>query len=348
MRLRRLAAWTTALAASVAFHAGAAILLLPGEAEVQIEGGASSEIALLGDGFVDLVSAGAPDVVAPTSETRPALEPVETVQAPAAPSQSATVEALEAAPSETRSAQSPATPPTAIPALEPIARAPAPQHDAAETATAQADEADPVKTEATQTGRPAPAETPANRAEPLPPVELSPIEEAIAMLEDVPLPTTRPAYTPPPPPVREAVRQRQQPRQQAQGNGGNAEADARRGAADGASDARAVPSSGAGQAAQAGNAAVSNYPGQVVTRLRRSLRYPPEARRQRLNGEVHVEFTVSSSGGVSGVRVARSSGHPALDQAAIATVQRAAPFPPIPEGAGRSQWPFTVPLAFSR
>jgi periplasmic protein TonB len=106
-----------------------------------------------------------------------------------------------------------------------------------------------------------------------------------------------------------------------------------------------------GQAAQAnaaGNAAVSNYPGQVASRLRRSLRYPREAQRQGIRGEVHVRFTVNSGGGVGGISIARSSGSPVLDQAAIATVQRAAPFPAIPAAAGRNSWPFTVPLVFSR
>jgi periplasmic protein TonB len=93
---------------------------------------------------------------------------------------------------------------------------------------------------------------------------------------------------------------------------------------------------------------VSNYPGQVVTRLRRALRYPAAARRDRLTGEVHVSFTVAAGGGVSGISVVRSSGSPVLDQAAIETVQRAAPFPQIPQAAGRSSWPFSVPLAFTR
>jgi periplasmic protein TonB len=82
--------------------------------------------------------------------------------------------------------------------------------------------------------------------------------------------------------------------------------------------------------------------------LRRSLRYPSQARRQRITGEVHVAFTVARDGGVSSVRVVRGSGHPVLDQAALETVQRAAPFPGIPDAANRSAWEFTVPLAFSR
>jgi protein TonB len=104
----------------------------------------------------------------------------------------------------------------------------------------------------------------------------------------------------------------------------------------------------AGKASQAGNAAVSNYPGKVASKLRRSLRYPREARGGKLRGEVLVSFVVGSNGSVSSVRVARSSGSPVLDQAAGDAVRRAAPFPPIPADAGRSNWTFSVPLAFTR
>ncbi|MBN9252357.1 MAG: TonB family protein, partial [Mesorhizobium sp.] len=61
-------------------------------------------------------------------------------------------------------------------------------------------------------------------------------------------------------------------------------------------------------------------------------------------GDVHVTFVVNAGGGVGGVSVVRSSGSPELDQAAIAMVRRAAPFPPIPPEAGRSSWAFTLPL----
>jgi periplasmic protein TonB len=29
-------------------------------------------------------------------------------------------------------------------------------------------------------------------------------------------------------------------------------------------------------------------------------------------------------------------------------VRRASPFPPIPDSAGRSQWPFAIPIQFKR
>lgn len=97
-----------------------------------------------------------------------------------------------------------------------------------------------------------------------------------------------------------------------------------------------------------GNAAVSNYPGKVASKLRRALRYPSQARRQRIRGDVVVSFVVKSNGGVSSIQIAKSSGFPVLDEAAKDAVRRAAPFPSIPADAGRATWPFAVPLGFTR
>lgn len=53
-------------------------------------------------------------------------------------------------------------------------------------------------------------------------------------------------------------------------------------------------------------------------------------------GVVVVGFTVAKNGGLAGVKVIRSSGNAALDQIAVSHIQRSAPFPAPPEGAGRS------------
>jgi periplasmic protein TonB len=95
-----------------------------------------------------------------------------------------------------------------------------------------------------------------------------------------------------------------------------------------------------------GDAEVARYPGQVLKKLKRALRYPKGA--GGAAGEVQVSFTVAANGQPSGIRIAQSSGNAAIDAAGIATVERAAPFPPIPAGANRKSWAFTVPLAFVR
>lgn len=126
----------------------------------------------------------------------------------------------------------------------------------------------------------------------------------------------------------------------------------RKGAADGERNASRKPSpsgrEATGRQAEKGNAAVSNYPGKIITRLRAAMRFPKDAKGKGLKGEARVAFTVTASGGLGSVRLLHSSGNAALDRAALETVRRAAPFPPIPLAAGRRNWAFVVPLAFTR
>lgn len=142
--------------------------------------------------------------------------------------------------------------------------------------------------------------------------------------------------------------ERKKPVKKKAGEDGNAVASAKKGQADGVADAQASTASGkkGNMNQQAGNAAASNYAGKVRSKLNRAFRYPSSAKREGLTGTAQVRFTVSANGSVSGVGIARSTGFPILDQAALAAVQRAAPFPKIPEGAGRSSWVFTIPLVF--
>jgi protein TonB len=65
-----------------------------------------------------------------------------------------------------------------------------------------------------------------------------------------------------------------------------------------------------------------------------------------LKGTPTVSFGVSQSGGLSFVRLKRSSGVAALDQAAMGAVRRAAPFPPPPPGVSASRLSFTMPIYF--
>ena len=121
------------------------------------------------------------------------------------------------------------------------------------------------------------------------------------------------------------------------GIGGNAEAD---------SAASKKSGGGAGKKNDGGSAAASKYPGLVQAKVTRAAKYPSKARGDA--GEALVSFTVGASGTVTKVALARSSGNDALDHAALAAVDRAAPFPPIPEAAGRSSWSFTVPVYFKK
>ena len=85
-----------------------------------------------------------------------------------------------------------------------------------------------------------------------------------------------------------------------------------------------------------------------MAKLRRAARGISRGARMKAQRDVHIAFVVNASGGPGGIRIVQSSGSAALDQAALDTVARAAPFPPIPPEAKRSSWRFTLPLGVAR
>jgi protein TonB len=68
---------------------------------------------------------------------------------------------------------------------------------------------------------------------------------------------------------------------------------------------------------------------QIRRRIEGAKRYPEAARREGIQGNVHVRFRVREDGQVDTVEVARSSGSRLLDDASLDTIRRAAPFPPV-------------------
>jgi protein TonB len=60
-------------------------------------------------------------------------------------------------------------------------------------------------------------------------------------------------------------------------------------------------------------------------------------------GRVTVTFSIGPMGALRGVSVARSSGNSQLDQAALAAIRSAAPFPAPPSGAGQT---YSLPIYF--
>lgn len=98
----------------------------------------------------------------------------------------------------------------------------------------------------------------------------------------------------------------------------------------------------AGKDRNSGNSDTTNYPAKVYRKLLRSVRSPRNA--GRVQRDAIVRFTVNRNGSVSGVRLARSSGSKAFDQAVLKAVQKAAPFPPIPSASGRNNWTFSLPV----
>ncbi|WP_170984563.1 TonB family protein [Rhodoligotrophos defluvii] len=100
--------------------------------------------------------------------------------------------------------------------------------------------------------------------------------------------------------------------------------------------------------AEAGWSSRSNYAGRIVAHLQRHKHYPEAAARNGTTGVATLTFSIASNGRLTSVRLRGSSGAAILDQAALDTVRRASPFPPIPPEAGVSAMTFTVPLRYKR
>lgn len=95
-----------------------------------------------------------------------------------------------------------------------------------------------------------------------------------------------------------------------------------------------------------GRAALSSYQAQVLAHLQRHRVYPAEAQSRGITGVARVRFSLASNGAVVGASLAGSSGTSVLDQAAVAMVRRASPFPPFPAGIARAQLDFAAPIRF--
>jgi protein TonB len=68
--------------------------------------------------------------------------------------------------------------------------------------------------------------------------------------------------------------------------------------------------------------------------------------RSRLTGTVLVRFTVDAKGELVSKEVAESSGSKVLDDAAVASLERASPFPPMPDGMSADPMTMTVPFKY--
>ena len=288
-------------ALAVGIVAGAVTIGLPQD-EIAIEGGGAPVEAMMGNSFADmavgtLTPEPAEPAETPVAEAPTAAEPLRPTTAEQTPPDVAAV--TPAAPAAS-AALVPA--PLAVPPSESAQVAPPP-----ETLQAQDPDSDaPVLSRRPMRKNP---ETAAK------------IAEARAKQE-------------------QAERERRQAEQQAAKRKaaqqaaarGNAQRNATKGSLSGQSTSAKSTSTGKRQAAASaqGNAAASNYPGQVMRRISRAGKP-----RVRTTGTATIAFAIASNGGLASVSVARGSGSAALDRAAVSVIRKAAPFPRPPAGARR-------------
>jgi protein TonB len=67
----------------------------------------------------------------------------------------------------------------------------------------------------------------------------------------------------------------------------------------------------------------------IRSQIEKAKAYPEAARRDGLEGTVDLRFRITPAGWVETVEIVHSSGHAILDESALQTVRRAAPYPVI-------------------
>jgi periplasmic protein TonB len=86
----------------------------------------------------------------------------------------------------------------------------------------------------------------------------------------------------------------------------------------------------------------SAYLGTLRSRLERAKITP----RSGVSGTAVVDFVVDADGRVISREVKISSGHKVLDEAALASIDKASPFPPMPKALNQAQIEVSVPFEF--
>lgn len=74
------------------------------------------------------------------------------------------------------------------------------------------------------------------------------------------------------------------------------------------------------------------YLAMLSRRVGEQIFFPEESRHRGVGGRAMIDFTLDRGGNIVAMAVRASSGIPAFDVAALAAIQRSAPFPPMPAG----------------
>lgn len=91
------------------------------------------------------------------------------------------------------------------------------------------------------------------------------------------------------------------------------------------------PSAGPGVGSGSSQEGFDEILAQIRSLIERAKHYPLMARRRGVEGTVDVTFEIQENGRVKGLKLTRSSGSSSLDEAALKTIRRAAPFPFYPQ-----------------
>ncbi|MCW8885743.1 MAG: energy transducer TonB [Motiliproteus sp.] len=88
------------------------------------------------------------------------------------------------------------------------------------------------------------------------------------------------------------------------------------------------------------------YRQRVMRAIEQQKFYPKMARLRRQQGEVGIELVIAADGTIVELEVDDTSGFDRLDRAGLTAIRRVKQFAPFPDGIGRKQWRFKVPLVY--
>lgn len=84
----------------------------------------------------------------------------------------------------------------------------------------------------------------------------------------------------------------------------------------------------------------------IVLMISQAKTYPPKARRERIEGEVQIRFTLDRYGAVISAEIADSAGWPVLDRAALQTVEGIEKMPSPPNYLDGDEFTLLIPLRY--
>ena len=109
-----------------------------------------------------------------------------------------------------------------------------------------------------------------------------------------------------------------------------------------------APATTAPPRARASQAEISSWYSHIATQIDRTKQaYPRAAQARDEKGVVQLAFSIDRAGRVVSSRIVRSSGHPTLDEEALAAIRRAQPFPLPPADLDGDTFDFKLPYGFN-